>query len=395
MIAARCALAFIVIALPLAAFAQDDNSAASALVTGPLEWNPSVQLKDFGYDSNILNAPVNPLWDLSGTLSPSTDAAVNLPRIKASGVGLLNFDYYERYSEQRSIGGKVTGRSEFPIRWLVPSLSGSYESLREREAFEIDSRVRHRSASGSVGIGVYLGTQALVNAAFRQETYTYAPGTLVRGVDVSTQLNRRQQGETLTVRYNVTPFTSVVADGEMTRDRYLLEPVKDQQTRRADVGVEFSPDAVIRGRMVVGWHDLRPNDPLVVPYKGYTANVELSYLFLGVTRVGGRYLHDTSTSIEAPYYVQTAYGGDIEQAFFGPVDLVARINRQLADYNAIPERKVLARQDRIDTYAAGVSIRLSNATRMTINYELTRRTSVIESISYDRARLNTSVTMGF
>jgi hypothetical protein len=390
---ARLAAVAALLLVPLCAFAQEGSS--STFVTGPLEWSPNLQLKDFGYDSNIYGTPVAPQWDLTGTLVPAVDAALNLAHIRATGLANGNLRYFERATNERSISTSMNGRVEFQLRRLVPSVSGSYANLRDVQPFEIDRSVRHHDTGATVGLGVYLGTRALVNAVLRQDTTAYAADALAHDVNLSTALDRRSRSGSLTLRLNVTPLTAVVADGTVSNDEYMGDRSKDQRTTRWDVGLDFAPDAVIQGHAAFGYHELAPVDPTVLPFKGYTSDVDLAYLLLSVTRFNGRYSHDTATSIEAPYYVQTSYGLDVEQQFIGPTSVLVRYNRQLADYDAIPERHITARVDRLDTYGGGLSIRLTSSTNLTVNYELAQRRSERDALSYDRERITTSVTMGF
>lgn len=384
----------LVLAAAPAALAQADT-AGSTFVTGVLHWSPTLQLNDFGYDSNVFSSPATPLWDLTATLVPAMNAATDLTHIQLSGSAKGNLAYYERYRDQRSVGGSANGRAEFPLQRFVPSLTGSYANVRDLQSFEIVTPQRHHDTGVGAGLGVYLGTRLLASLTGRSDVTKYANGAAVQNVDLATALNRRSRNATATLRFAITPLTALVADAGYGKDQYLADSSKDQRTVRADLGLDFAPDAVIKGHLAFGYHALQVVDPAALPYKGYTSDVDLSYLLLSVTRFTGRYSHDTTTSIEAPYYVQTTYGLDVEQQFVGPFDLLVRFNHQLADYQAIPARHVDARTDTIDTYGGGVSIRFSDSTRMTINYELAQHRSALPGANYDRERVTTSITMGF
>jgi hypothetical protein len=117
-------------------------------------------------------------------------------------------------------------------------------------------------------------------------------------------------------------------------------------------------------------------------------------VLLGVTRFDARYGRDTTFSVEAPYYVENVYGLNILQTFLGPVDLVARASRQMLDYPGIATHNVDARTDHMDTLGGGVSIRTTRRTRLALNYELTRRRSVLEAVQFERQRLFTSFLFG-
>jgi hypothetical protein len=388
--------AMVAIALLAAApSAQAQDDAGSTFVTRALHWSPTLQLNDFGYDSNVFSTPKTPLWDLTATLVPAMNAAADLTHIQLTGTAKANLAYYERYRQQRSVGGSGSLRAEFPMQRFVPSLTGSYGNVRDVQSFEIVTPQRHQDTSVGAGLGLYIGTRLLASLAARSDTTTYARDAVAQDVDLARVLDRNTRGATASLRFALTPLTSLVGDAAYAKDRYLSDPSKDQRTLRADIGLDFEPDAVVRGHLAFGYHSLNVVDPTALPYKGYTSDVDLSYLLLSVTRFTGRFSHDTATSIQAPYYVQTSYGLDVEQQFVGPFSLLVRYNRQLADYQAIPARHVDGRTDTINTYGTGVSIRFSVSTRMTINYELAQHRSLLPDTSYDRERVTTSVTMGF
>ena len=51
--------------------------------------------------------------------------------------------------------------------------------------------------------------------------------------------------------------------------------------------------------------------------------------------------------------------------------------------------------DRVATYGGGVAVRLSDQTRVGINFDYTTRSSPVDSREYSRGRLLATVTYGF
>ena len=131
-----------------------------------------------------------------------------------------------------------------------------------------------------------------------------------------------------------------------------------------NVGFEFAPDAVIRGRASIGYHTLKPHHDVASttmrPFQGITSNTDLSYTLLGVTRFSGRFSRDSNYSVSTtqPIYVSNAGGLDILQALFGPVDLDVHGTRERLEYAATPFES--ARTDFADTLGGGLSIRVAS-----------------------------------
>ena len=59
-----------------------------------------------------------------------------------------------------------------------------------------------------------------------------------------------------TLRYALTPLTQVVMDAGYIEDRFVFRPAQNTENLRANVGFEFAPDAVIRGRAALGFRRL-------------------------------------------------------------------------------------------------------------------------------------------
>jgi hypothetical protein len=220
-------------------------------------------------------------------------------------------------------------------------------------------------------------------------------------VDVATELNRKGTTALAGVRVAISPLTTFVVDAGVGRDAFVLDPSRNTDNLRGSVGFEFAPDAVIRGRGLVGYHKMRAQDPSAAPgaavdFAGVTSSVDLSYTLLGRTRFNPRFSRDTtySVSVTQPYYLSTAGGLEIYQMLFGPLDLVVRGSREKLGYPGTEFEG--ARTDFADTYGGGLSIRLSTQGRIGFNYDDTkRRSSGGPRFGYARRHIYTTVTYGF
>jgi hypothetical protein len=220
-------------------------------------------------------------------------------------------------------------------------------------------------------------------------------------VDLASQLNRQATTITAGIRMAVSPLTTFFTDGSVGRDEFALQSSRNTDNLRGSIGFEFAPDAVIRGRALVGYHQMQPQHPSAVPggavaFRGLTSNVDLSYTLLGRTQFSPRFSRDTvySVSTTQPYYVATGGGLEILQTLVGPLDLILRGSREKLAYP--PTDIAASRTDRVETYGGGLSVRLSMQGRIGFNYDDSKRRSSAGTLfGYARRRIYTTVTYGF
>jgi hypothetical protein len=168
-----------------------------------------------------------------------------------------------------------------------------------------------------------------------------------------------------------------------------------------NAGVDFAPDAVIRGHAGVGYHLMQPrhagaSNAVAGSFSGVTSDVNLSYTLLGVTRFTGNVLRDASYSISAiqPSYVSTRASLDIVQAITGPVDLTLRGGREKLAYPATI--LATARNDYADVLGGGLQIRLAPQKTVELLYDTSeRRSSGGPQFGYKRRRIYTTITYEF
>ncbi|HTM04905.1 MAG TPA: outer membrane beta-barrel protein [Vicinamibacterales bacterium] len=383
-------LAIALSALPALAFAQQ----SSVFTTRGISWSPTLTLQEFGWDSNIENAPANPVSDMTATVKPGADASVNLAHAKLSGAALLELVYYDQSTRDRAFNRRLNGRAEFPLNALTPYVAFAQQGAKDRPTPEVDTPQRHSDLDVNAGASVPVSSRVAIQFAGRRQTTTYDKEAIVRGVSAATALDYRQLGATVGVRIALTPLTSLGIDLQRMRATYPLSPLKTDESSASHVSLEFAPDAVIRGHAGIGWHKQTSRDLALLPYNGVVFDVDLGYVLLDVTRITGRYNKDTAVSVEAPYYVSTAYGLDVSQAFVGPTELIARYTRTNADYPGDLTRAITPRLDTLDIYGGGVAILMGKGSRMTVTYEIAKRQSVLELLTYDRQRLFTSFVLG-
>jgi hypothetical protein len=390
-------IAMVGTALPSAAYAQNEPR----FVSGPLTWSPVFQLREAGIDSNVFNASSDPREDKVGTASGQLNSVLTLGLLQAATQGSLDYQYFERYKSERGLNRRVTSHVEFPVTRFSPDATVSWAHVKERSGNEIDVRAPRTDWGYAVGIQTKVTSRMAVTATGGKQKTAYERGLTFRGVDIASQLDRETLLGSVSTRITVTPLTSLIVDASVGRDQFSFRPDAATDNLRGNIGVEFAPDAVIRGRASIGYHSMRPHDRAVsdatmVAFDGITSATDLGYTLLGVTRVNGRFSRDSNYSISTsqPIYVSTAGGLDILQTLFGPVDLNIRANREQLKYR----ETVLAsaHTDFADSVGGGLSIRIGSGAVVALLYDNTeRRSTAGRQFEYQRRRIFTTVTYGF
>lgn len=388
------------VVLTLAAVLTISASTADAqgrFQTGNLSWTPVITLRDAGLDTNIFDESVDAKRDHLAVVSPEADGVLDLGSASVTMAGAAEFVYFRRYTDERSINRRGSARIDVPLSRIRPFGGIAYQATRERQNSEIDLRAWRSGREVTAGLGLSVTSRASLEFSGRRADARFEAGDVFRDVELATRLNRNTLAVSTRFRYDVTPLTSVVVDGEVSRDAFVLSPQYDGDNLRGSAGFIFSPDAVVKGRAMIGYHKLTPRGAASVGYEGLTAGVDIGYVLLGRTRVDVQVLRDTNYSFEAqPFYIRTTFGGEILHNLFGPVDVIARASRETLEYQDVPERLIVAHTTDVNRYGGAVAIRAAERMRLSINYEFVERLDAsLPNRHYERTRFYTAVSYGF
>jgi hypothetical protein len=390
-------VAMVAAALPSTVYAQQEPR----FVSGPLTWTPVFQLREAGIDSNVFNAASDPREDNVGIASSQLDSALTLGVLQASTQGSLDYQYFERYKSERGLNRRVSTHVEFPVTRFSPTATLSWAHVKERSGNEIDIRAPRTDWGYALGIQAKVTPRIAVTATGGKLSSRYERGLVFRGVELASQLDRETLLGSLSTRVTLTPLTSLMLDASVGRDRFPFRPDVATDNIRGTVGVEFAPDAVIRGKASIGYHSLQPHrravsDGSMAAFDGITSATELGYTLLGVTRFGGRFSRDSNYSISTTnsIYVSTAGGLDIFQRLVGPIDLNLRASREQLKYRET--ELASGHTDFADVVGGGLSITVGSGATVALLYENSQRRSTAgPQFEYTRRRLYTTVTYGF
>ena len=158
----------------------------------------------------------------------------------------------------------------------------AYLNTRQRPNYEIDVRSRHVEDRVTAGVDIAMSPRLTVEVAARQLTLRYDADAQFDGTALQRTLNRTTDG-----LYVSGSSSAHVADD--CGARVETDCAIDSSSRRSAIrrsqrimpGVEFRPQALIKGAAFVGYRKFVPSAPKVLPdFQGLVADLSLSYTLL-------------------------------------------------------------------------------------------------------------------
>ena len=397
-------LAVVVFLLALsnsAALAQTERGGPPPNVrmrVGPLFINPTLALTNAGTDTNVFNESVNPKSDLTVTVTPGTDLWLRMgPTWLQSNIA-EDLVWFQKYASERSANNR------YAIKWLVPlnrltvTPSLAYVDTRERPGFEIDTRAQRTETVYGSTVEVRAFSKIFLGATASRTQTNFDGSAEFLGINLRDELNRHVTSTTVTARDELTPLTSVSLLLSAQQDRFDFDHVRDSDSRAVSGLIAFDPAALLKGRATFGYRDFKPLDPSLPGYRGATANVDLSYVLLSITKFVVTATRDVQYSydINQPYYVLSGATASIAQQVFGPIDVVARGGLQQLQYrDRLGAAVAIAdRVDHVESVGGGIGYHLGHATRIGFNVDQNRRISGVDARRFRGLTYGFSVTYG-
>ncbi len=359
------------------------------LETAGVTWTPTLALRDVGTDSNVYLLPEGSP-DRTMTFTPSVTSKATTRLLTLQLDGQVDFVYFEKYLQERMINRKVTGRVQAELGRLTPFVTGIFDQGRERQS-DVDVRVGRRLRTLGGGLAVGLTAKGSLEASLTRSRFQFDGGQFFRSIEIAQSLNRRGENLNIGFRYALTALTSLSLDVSRVLETYP-DPARNTDDRRFFGTLFFAPDAVIRGRVLIGYHRMRVRAPLI-PFKGLLADANLGYTFKESSRFNVRYFRDTNASYDSPYNLQTQYGIDLVQDITGPLKGTAAVSRQFMRHSENLFVNQIARHERYDSYAVGLALYWSTAVRTTLAYDVQSRRSSLPIENFRRKRLLASLSL--
>jgi hypothetical protein len=368
---------------------------------GPFYLTPRVLLKEVGVDSNVFNEAGEQKSDFTVTLAPTLDIAVPVARRALFRTALTpELVWYSQYDSERSMNPHVTLRGEIFLSRITVFAEGTRLNTRQRPNHDVDVRLRHTEGTAAGGFSVSVTPQFSVEIMGRLAELQYESGTYPGDEHLQRTLNRESRSLQLTARHRLTPLTTVATRYEAREDRFELSPGRDSDSYRIMPGVEFAPQALLKGTAYVGYRKFTPLHAQVLPeFAGLVAELGLSSTVLGSTIIGATYRRDLTYSASAlePFFVENTVGVSVRRALGQRFDLLLSGDRHRYQYETtltVPP-DVIARLDSTWVYGASLGVRVGRDGRVGFGATYVQRESTLQSRTYDNLRFGGSFSYGF
>jgi hypothetical protein len=329
------AAALVASALPASAAEQERKKRPGRFRVGPLYLTPKLQLKNAGVDTNVFNQRTGEIADTAVVLSPTVLAAWPVGRrLRLTGEGHIDLNYFRRESSERSTDFGGEGRAELDVSRFTFFGAGGGGQSRQRFSTDLDQRVLRHERWGSTGVTLTPTGRVSATVSGTGRVYEYA-SLLVDGVNVKERLDRNELTGTAQLRYALTPRTTLVGSADVIEDRFLRQTSAVSRVSRSYrylAGFEFGAKAILHGKLMAGIREF-PVSGSAPSYRGPALATSLSFPLLRYglltavaerdtryaltpTRLGPDRLRNT--------YVYTRFGG--EALLDLPLALIGRAN---------------------------------------------------------------------
>jgi hypothetical protein len=389
------------VAAPAAAQYNKTEPPKARFRVGPLRFQPKLELRNAGRDTNATLDPTDPLVDTSIVVRGTVEGFVPVGRrVRLFGEGWLDWSYFRSLSTERSTDPGGEGRAEVDLGPFTLQAGGGGLQARQLYSIDVDERILRQERWGSGGAEWRLTRRFLVSGGAEYRTYRFdpSPRTSSGNPFAAASLNRNNLTGTLAARYKLTSMTTAVATGQLVEDEFQLSSPGLSTTRsfRYMGGLEFGERAFVTGRFLAGVRDFPASSSGSLPsYRGPAYQGQLALPLFNRMRLVGDVLRDVYVSSQAVRtaeergrntYVLTQLRASLDLDL--PLELLGRasVGYTEASY-LLPATVSGVPFPRVDhLYSAGGTLlrRFSDALRVGATVTYTRRVSTLPGNSYDR-----------
>jgi hypothetical protein len=369
---------------------------------GPLLLAPVVRLTNVGYDSNVFNQDTssNPQGDVTATFSPSVDGWLRLAHGRASGRTQFDVYYFKQLTDLRAVDTDSSGRVEVPLNRFRPFVTGGFLNTRHRQNLEIDAIARRRTSLVTVGTDVRLTSKMTASVFSSRTRLDYDTNSIYLGTDLSDVLNFTGRGEGASLRYALTPLTTIGVTADRARHRFDSAPERNSESLSITPMVEFNPRALISGSASFGFRQRKFRSGTAPDFNGSVASADLTYTLLGRTRftVIGRRQLEYSYVVGRADYVESTLALVVNERFGDSWDVGGSLSRSLLSYGdvtSLTDSTVITFPDEtIIGWSVDAGYRLSR-TRIGLRIDQRQRDASAQLRAYDRFRIGSTLTYEF
>jgi Putative beta-barrel porin 2 len=370
---------------------------------GPLVLAPVVRLTNVGYDSNVFNRDEasSPQGDVMATFSPSVEGWLRLAHGRAGGRSQFDIYYFKQLTDLRAIDSDTSGRLEIPLNRFRPFVTGSFLNTRHRQNLELDAIARRQISTMTFGSDVRLTAKLTATVFGSRSRLDYDTNTFYQGADLAQVLNYTGRGVGTSLRYVLTPLTTIGVTVDRQHDRFDSAPDRNSESFNVTPMVEFNPRALISGSASFGFRHRKSVAGTAPDYNGSVANADLTYTLLGRTRftVNGRRQLEYSYVVGRMDYVDASLTLGVSQRFADSWDVGGSITRSRLSYGNVSSPTdstvtIAFPDETIIGWMAETGYNFAR-TRVGVRVERFERKATAQLRAYQRLRIGSTLTYEF
>jgi len=396
-------LAFGIAAAPpstRAAERVEDSKRPGRYKVGPVYLTPSVELRRAGVDTNVNAVQARAIPDASLAVRPALAGALHVGRrLRLTGDGYLDLNYYRRLQTERSTDFGGEGRAELDLGSFTLFGGGGGLQAKQRFSIDFDQRILHQQKWAVAGVEVGLTRRLSATLSGTGRIHRFGD-TLAGDGSVNEALDRNEFTTGVQGRFALTRQTGFLASAEGIEDRFLRPSgAGPRQVRsfRYLGGLDFGRRAIVNGKVLAGLREFPGTRGGAPAYRGPALAVSASAPLARFGRLVLEVERDVFYSavlVETPVdrlrnsYVSNRFRA---QASVGlPFDLIGRgwFGLERARY-LLPYRQGDAFLRRVDVLwsSGGAVLRLfGDSTRVGVAVDWTRHLSNVPGAPYDALR---------
>lgn len=380
---------------PLTSTLTDTEPQTGALSWGPVKVSPGLIIREAGWDSNVFDEAENPKQEYMITALPDVAVFSRLRYIQLSAYGGLEIARFKHFPSENSLGHSARGRVDFLFSRVLPFIGGGETVTRTRANGEIDVRAKRVEDELSGGLAYSTGAHSVVYASATQFKTDFE-NTVNRGVSLETALDRTGVEYSGGLRTALTPITTFTGSFGYREDRFRYDPSRNAISRHITGSLKAGAEASFSGTINAAFENFQPASPDVRRFNGLTGSVAIAIPIAEVGRIGvlSRRAVEYSFNTQEAYFIDNLVSLSWTERLLGAIDAQVVGARSWFQYNY--SERLPKRTDRLEIYTGGFGYNLKNRTRVSINYEYSRRRSLaLAERNYDRRRAFLAWTYAF
>jgi hypothetical protein len=320
---------------------------------------------------------------------------------RASGRTQFDVYYFRQLTDLRAVDSDASGRVEIPLNRFRLWATGAFINTRHRQNLELDAIARRQINTVAVGTDIRLTAKLTATVFGSRSRLNYDTNSIYQDTDLARVLNNTSTGEGASLRYVLTPLTTIGVTVDRQHNRFDSTRDRDSDSFNVMPMVEFNPRALITGTASFGFRQRKSVAGTAPEFNGSVANVDLTYTLLGQTRftVTGRRQLEYSYVVERMDYLDASLTLGVSQRFLDSWDVGGSISRSRLSYGNVTSATdstvtIGFPDETLIGWTAEAGYNFAR-TRVGVRVERYERQATAQLRAYERLRIGSTLTYAF